>query len=137
MADFPETTDLIYKDWIAYIGTVSPYVFGNDDAKLDEGDTPWYRVSFREVGGGRANLNGRPDTRRYERLGFLSVQCFDQVNKGDKAGFTMAEAARRYFEDRRLNNDIIYLNAVVRPQVPDGKWRPVLMEAEVEFTEFK
>lgn len=139
-----ETIDLIYKDWVTYIGTASPFALGNEDPtdpntgkKLDEGSVAWYRVSFREAGGGRANLNGEVGTRRYERRGFLAVQCFAPVNAGDKMGATMAEAAREYFEDRRLGNEIIYLNATARPQPPDGKWNPVLMEVETVFTDIK
>ena len=144
MATIVDTVDLVFKDWITYISTTSPYVFGNEDAKdpstgkkLDDGNRPWYRVSVRESGGGRANLNGQVGTRKYERLGFLAIQCFAPVNAGDKLGLQMAEAARTYFEDRRLNNLIIYLNADIRPQPPDGKWNPVLLEVVIEFTDTK
>lgn len=139
-----ETTDLIFQDWLAFIGSGSNFAFGNEDPtdaatgkKLDEGSSAWYRVSFREAGGGRANLNGEVGTRKYDRVGFLSIQCFSPTNTGEKTSKQMAEAARDYFEDRRLNNDIIYNNATVRPQPPDGKWFPVLLEIQVVFTDIK
>lgn len=144
MATLPVTVDLIFKDWLTYIAGASPTAFQGEDPrdsttgkKLDEGVKPWYRVSFREAGGGRSSLNGDVGTRRYVRLGFLAVQCFAPVNTGAKAALQMAEAARAYFEDRRLTNEIIYLNATARSQPPDGRWDSVLMEVEVEFTEFK
>jgi hypothetical protein len=139
-----ETTDLVFQDWLTYIGTATNFAFGNEDPinsatgkKLDEGSEAWYRISFREAGGGRANLNGEVGTRKYDRLGFLAVQCFSPTNVGEKTGKQMAEAARTYFEDRRLNNDIIYLNATARPQPPDGKWFPVLLEVQVVYTDIK
>lgn len=146
MADLPETTDLVYQDWVSYMGTASPYAFGNEDEddpntgkKLDDGSVAWYRVSFREAAARRANLNGVVGTRRFERTGFLAVQCFAPINAGDAAAMTMAEAARTYFEDRRLagNNEIIYLSGTIRPQPHDGRWNIVLLEVEVEFTQFK
>lgn len=142
--NLPETTDAVYKDWVTYIGSTSPFAFGNEDPKdaatgkkLDEGTKPWYRVSFRELAARRHNLNGVVGTRKYERVGLLFIQCFAPVNGGDKAGQQMAEAARDYFEDRRLNSDIIYLTGTIRPQPPDGKWNPVTLELEVEFTDIK
>lgn len=134
-----QTTDLIYKDWVTFAATgPKPFCLGNEEGEgLDQGSAPWYRVSVREAAGGRANLNGVPTTRRYERKGFLAIQCFAPVNGGDKAGMTMAEEARAYFEDRRLSNEVIYINANIRPQPPDGKWNPVLLEVAIEFTEFK
>jgi len=144
MATLPTTVDLIFKDWVTYIAAAAPFALPGEDPrdsttgkKLEEGTRPWYRVSFREAGGGRSNLNGDVGTRRYVRLGFLAIQCFAPANAGSKAALQMAEAARAYFEDRRLTNEIIYLNATARPQPPDGRWDSVLMEVEVEFTEFK
>lgn len=144
MSTLPVAVDAIYKDWQTFIGTSAPFTFPGEDPvvastrkKLDEGTQPWYRVSFREAGGGRSNLNGDVGTRRYVRLGFLAIQCFAPTNAGSKAALQMAEAARTYFEDRRLTREIIYLNATVRGQPPDGRWDSALLEVEVEFTEFK
>lgn len=142
-----EATDAIYKDWLAFATAQSitdPVLFGNEDSvgdvNPDEGSGPWYRVTYREAAGGRANLNGKVGTRRYERLGFLAIQCFAPVNKGVKTALTMAETARDHFEDSRsatASSEIIYLNADVRPQEADGKWFPVLLEVAVEVTDFK
>lgn len=147
MTNLLEAADAIYKDWLAYAAANSitdPVLFGNEDAvdgvKPEEGTDPWYRVTYREAAGGRANLNGVVGTRRYERLGFLAIQCFAPVNAGVKTAFTMAESARDHFEDSRSATSsatIIYLNADVRPQEPDGKWFPVLLEVSVEVTDFK
>jgi len=141
-----EATDLVFKDWLAYMAANSleeVTLFGNEDGvggvRPDAGTDPWYRVSYREASGGRANLNGVVGTRSYERVGFLSIQCFDLVNKGVRDVITMAENARTYFEDRRNTTDtnIIYLNADIRPQQPDGKWFPVLLEIRVEVSDTK
>lgn len=142
MTDLVEATDLIFKDWLAYIGTASPFVFENEDqpsvaVPLFEGNLPWYRISLRELAGGRANLNGVVGTRKYERLGLLSIQYFNKTNIGVKAITTVAEAVRDYFEDRRLTNDIIYLSADVRQQSQDGKWKPILVEVTFEYTDRK
>lgn len=141
MTDLLEATDVIYKDWIAFAPS-DPFVFENEDSPdattaLFEGDSPWYRVSVREAAGGRANLNSVAGTRKYERVGFLSIQCFDLQNKGIKNVLSLAEAARDYFEDRRLNSTVIYLNGTIRIQPPDGKWKPVLIEIAVEYTDQK
>lgn len=147
MTNLIQATDSIQKDWLAYAaaqGITDPVLFGNEDSvngvNPDEGTAPWYRVTYREAAGGRANLNGVVGTRRYERLGFLAIQCFAPVNKGVKVAHTMAENARARFEDSRSVTSpatIIYLNADVRPQEADGKWFPVLLEVSVEVTDFK
>lgn len=147
MTDVLEATDAIYKDWLAYAAAnsiVDPVLFGNEDSvegvKPEDGEDPWYRVTYREAAGGRANLNGRVGTRRYERLGFLAIQCFSPVNTGTKTALTMARDARDHFEDSRSatsSSTIVYLNADVRPQEPDGKWFPVLLEVSVEVTDIK
>lgn len=147
MTNLVEATDLIYRDFLAFASgasITSPVLFGNEDSvngvKPEEGDDPWYRVTYREAAGGRANLNGASGSRRYERLGFLAVQCFVPVKTGTQAVLTMAEDARDNFEDSRSStspNTILYLNADIRPQQPDGKWYPVLLEVAVEVTDFK
>lgn len=141
MTNLVEATDAIFKDWLAFAPATN-FVFENEvdpstSITLFEGDSPWYRVSVRESGGGRANLNSVTGTRKYERLGFLAIQCFDLQNKGVKFVTGMAEDARTYFEDRRLDTTIVYLNADIRPQLPDGKWKPVLLEVAIEFTDTK
>lgn len=148
MTNLVVATDAIYSEWLsfqagsAYADLVT--LFGNEDSsegvKPEDGDVAWFRVTFREAAGGRANLNGSGvGSRLYERLGFLAIQCFTPVNQGQKAANAMAEAARDSFEDRRhaSNNDIIYLNASIRPQPQDGKWYAVLLEVEVEVTDRK
>lgn len=149
MTNLVVATDAIYAEWLtfqagsAYSALVT--LFGNEDSsngvKPEDGDAAWFRVTFREAAGGRANLNGSgAGTRLYERLGFLAVQCFTPANTGQKAANEMAEAARDEFEDRRSlthPNDIIYLNANIRPQPQDGKWYAVLLEIEVEVTDRK
>lgn len=147
MTNLIEATDAILKDWLAYVDANSiedVFVFGNEDSvdgvKPEDGVDPWYRVTYREAAGGRANLNGVVGTRRYERLGFLAIQCFAPVNQGVKTAITMAENARDHFEDSRSETSpttIIYYNADVRPQETDGKWFPVLLEVSVEVTDFK
>lgn len=146
MTNLIGTTDTIFKDWLAYVAANSVEgvtLFGNEDGvggvRPDKGTAPWYRVSYREAAGGRVNLNGVVGTRSYERVGFLSIQCFDLVNKGVKDVITMAENARIYFEDRRnlTDTNIIYLNADIRPQQPDGKWFPVLLEIRVIVADTK
>jgi len=140
-----QATDAIYAEWLAYLAGIPSTdltLFGNEDSvggvKPEDSDSPWYRVTFREAAGGRANLNGVGE-RLYERLGFLAIQCFTTVNVGQKAANTMAENARTAFEDRRHPTipTLIYLNASVRPQPQDGKWYAVLLEVEVEFTDRK
>lgn len=145
MTDLAQATDLIYKDWQTYANALSPvppFVFENEDqpnatTPLFEGNAPWYRVSIRELSSRRGNLNGVVGTRKFERLGLLSIQYFNKTNIGVKNITTVAEAVRRYFEDRRLTNDIIYLAADVRPQPQDGKWKPILVEVNFEYTEHK
>jgi hypothetical protein len=145
VTNLAEATDLIFKDWVAYAGALSPvppYVFENEDqpgatTPLFEGSVPWYRVAVRELAGGRANLNGVVGTRKYERTGLLQIQYFNKTNIGVKDITTVAEAVRDYFEDRRLTNDVIYLAADVRRQPPDGKWKPILVEVTFEFTDRK
>lgn len=147
MTNLVDATDAIYKEWLDYLtasGSSLVTLLGNEDSsngvKPEDEDEAWYRVSFREAAGGRANLNGSGQgTRLYERLGFLAIQCFTPVNTGQKAANTMAEDARDEFEDRRhpTNSDIIYLNASIRPQPQDGKWFSVLLEVEVEVTDRK
>lgn len=143
-----ESTDAIFKDWVTFAAGLSgnpPYAFENEDEDLPtsrgtalfEGTKPWYRVTVRELAGGRANLNGVTGTRKYERTGILSVQFFDLVNKGVKSITQAAEAVRDHFEDRRLNNDIVYLAGTVSQQPPDGKWKPILVDIEFEFTDTK
>jgi hypothetical protein len=141
-------TNAIYAEWLtfqagsAYSALVT--LFGNEDSsggiKPEDGEAAWFRVTYREAAGGRANLNGSgTGSRLYERLGFLAIQCFTPANTGQQAANEMAEAARAAFEDRRhpTNSDIIYLNASVRPQPQDGKWHAVLLEIEVEVTDRK
>lgn len=143
MTNLVQATDLIYAEWLAHAGTTVVTLFGNEDSaggkKPEDGDKAWYRVTFREAAGGRANLNGGIGQKLYERLGFLAIQCFTPVNVGQKAANVMAEAARVAFEDRRhpTNSDIIYLNSNIRPQPQDGKWYSVLVETEVEVTDRK
>lgn len=146
MTNLAEATDLIFKDWIAYMATkptpTPPYVFENEESEADarplfEGSKPWYRVTTRELAGGRANLNGVVGTRKYERTGLLMIQFFDLQGKGVKSIQTEGEAMRDYFEDRRLSNDVLYLNADLRQQPPDGKWKPILLEITFEFTDRK
>lgn len=146
MTNLVQATDAIYAEWLAFLAGASSSavtIFGNEDSvggvKPEEGDDPWYRVTFREAAGGRVNLNGTVGDRLYERLGFLSIQCFTPANVGQKPANTMAEAARTAFEDRRhpTLSSIIYLNANIRPQPQDGKWYAVLLEIEVEVTERK
>lgn len=141
MTNLAEATDLIFKDWQTFAGSAR-YVFENEDQPgaaipLFEGNVPWYRVTVRELTGGRANLNGVVGTRKYERLGTLMIQYFNKTNIGVKDITTVAEAVRDYFEDRRLTNDVIYLAADVRQQPPDGKWKPILVEVTFEFTDHK
>lgn len=141
MTNLAEATDLIFKDWITF-GVTDPYVFENEDAPdavtpLFEGNVPWYRVSVRELVGARANLNGVVGQRKYERTGLLSIQYFNLTNIGVKDITEKAELARDYFEDRRLSDDVIYLTADVRQQLPDGKWKPILVEVTFEYTDRK
>ena len=146
MTDLAEATDAVFKDWIAFVatlGTGAPeYVFENEggpegNEPLYEGNAPWYRVTVRELAGGRANLNGVVGTRKYERTGSLLVQHFDLANKGVKAITQAAEAVRDYFEDRRLSTDIVYLAGEIRQQPTDGKWKPILVDVTFEFTDRK
>lgn len=147
MTNLAQATNAVYVDWLAY-QAASPYaglvaLLGNEDSsgglKPEDRDAAWFRVTFREAAGGRANLNGIVGTRKYERLCFLAVQCFTPVNVGTKNANEAAEAARLAFEDRRhaTNSSIIYLNANIRPQPQDGKWFAVLLEVQVEVTDQK
>lgn len=147
MTNTIEAADAAYKDFLAYAsgaGITDEILFLNENAvggvEPEDSTAPWYRVTYREAAGGRANLNGVVGSRRYERLGFLAIQCFVPANTGSKAANTMAEGARDYFEDSRsatLPDTLIYLNADVRPQQADGKWFSVLLEVATEATDFK
>lgn len=143
-----DATNAIYAEWLSFLAgsahSTLVTLFGNEDSlggvKPEDGELAWFRVTYREAAGGRANLNGSgTGTRLYERVGFLAVQCFTPANAGQQTANQMAEDARAAFEDRRhaTESDIIYLNASVRPQPQDGKWYTVLLEIEVEVTDRK
>lgn len=147
MTDLVQATDSVYVEWLSYLsgaGSDAVTVFGNErqapnGVDPEASEDPWYRVSFRESSGGRANLNGVTGSRKYERTGFLAIQCFAPVRGGEQTAKLMAESARDRFEDRRHETDsrIVYLDATIRPQPTDGKWDIVLLEVEVEYTDTK
>ena len=72
-------------------------------------NTLWIRPSIQHVGGGQASLSGAIGTRRFDRYGMLTIQCFSPVGDGNTDADDLAGSLLNSFEGIR-NSQVWYRN---------------------------
>ena len=72
-------------------------------------NTLWIRPSIQHVGGGQASLSGAIGTRRFDRYGMLTIQCFSPVGDGNTDADDLAGSLLNSFESIR-NSQVWYRN---------------------------
>jgi len=72
-------------------------------------NTLWIRPSIQHVGGGQASLSGAVGSRRFDRFGMLTIQCFSPVGDGNTDADDLAGTLVNRFEAIR-NSQVWYRN---------------------------
>lgn len=141
-----EMSARFYDDWrskvpLAYSGGVPQVVWdGTADAddKGPRADRPWARVTIAHNVAPQRTF-GEPGSRRFERLGLITVQVFVPLALEDSVA--LAEAlgtiARDAFEGKSTPGGVWFRNARLQEVGPDSPWWQLNIVTDFVYEELK
>lgn len=101
-------------------------------------NSKWLRVSLRHVTGRQASLAGENGVRRWNRTGFVSVQCFAPLASGGvKAATEMACVVRDALQGKATESCVWFRNPRINEVGVDGDWFNVNATIDFDYDELR
>lgn len=98
-----EAVDAIYKqftdEWNAAFSQPPKLIYDDFGQAIPNTTEPWARIQIRHNGGEQATLQ-QVGSRKFERIGIVTVQLFSVLNRGRADADLYAQVASRAFEKR-------------------------------------
>lgn len=98
---------------------------------------PWARVTLRHITGAQASLAGGSGTRRWERVGILTVQIFVPSGQGLAGAQSLAKIAVDAYQGQTTPGGVWFRNVRLTEVGPDGDWFQVNALAEFVYDEIQ
>lgn len=137
-ADFDTANDEILTLFkTAWDTTGHPALYENLAGEPPTTPVPWARISLRHGTGGQTALSGADGTRRYDRIGILTVQIFIANGKGLSEGYTLGKIVVDAFEGKTTPSQVWFRDVVNKEIGPDGEWFQFNVTAEFVYDEIK
>jgi hypothetical protein len=96
----------------------------------------WVQVSLRHVVGRQASLAGANGARRWNRTGFITVQCFAPLAAGGvQAATQLASVVRDALQGQQTEDCVWFRNARINEVGPDRDWFQVNAIIDFDYDE--
>lgn len=101
-------------------------------------DATWCRVSLRHSTGNQASLAGEDGVRRWNRTGFITVQCFAPLaNNGVRVATEMASVVRDALQGKQSEHCVWFRNARIQEIGIDADWFNVNAIIDFDYDELR
>lgn len=135
-----EAFGLIRAAVVAYDPTVKMYWEGvpaNDGQQPTSNDI-WLRVSLQHVTGRQSSLAGEDGVRRWNRTGFISVQCFAPLARGSvQAATKLACVVRDALQGKQTASCVWFRNPRINEVGEDKDWFNVNATIDFDYDELR
>lgn len=130
-------------DWNSLSTAVAGYIpevrwEGTEVGDLPNSSHAWARVSIKHTQSDQKSL-GLPGTRRFERWGYVTVQVFTPLSRGQ--GLSLSEQlvtiARNAFEGQTTPNAVWFRKVTVKEIGVDGPWENTNVIASFCYDEIR
>lgn len=116
-----------YWEGVTVLGTSQP----------TSNDT-WFRASARHITGDQASLAGANGVRRWNRTGFITVQCFAPLARGSVQRATqLASVVRDALQGKQTESCIWFRNARINEIDEDRDWFNVNATIDFDYDELR
>lgn len=111
-----------------------PFTLENESFNVPDAG-PWARLTSRVTARTQETL-GRAGNRRFQTLGSLFVQIFDDVDRGTRRSKQLAQTVIEGFEGVSLTGTTVRFYDVIPREIgPEGRWFQTNVEINFEFDE--
>ena len=111
---------------------------GTEIGSLPDASLAWARVSIKHTQSNQMSL-GSPGTRRFERWGYVTVQIFTPLSRGQGLSLSeqLATIARNAFEGQTTPKAVWFRRVTVKEIGIDGPWENVNVIAAFCYDEIR
>ena len=133
-----ESFELIRDAVVAYDPTVKMYWQGVPANTQPASNDVWLRVSLQHVTGRQSSLAGEDGVRRWNRTGFISVQCFAPLARGSvQAATKLACVVRDALQGKQTASCVWFRNPRINEVGEDKDWFNVNATIDFDYDELR
>ncbi|UIS73811.1 structural protein [Pseudoxanthomonas phage PW916] len=133
-----ESFELIRAAVVAYDPTVKMYWEGVPANSQPTSTDIWLRVSLQHVTGRQSSLAGEDGVRRWNRTGFISVQCFAPLARGSvQAATKLACVVRDALQGKQTASCVWFRNPRINEVGEDKDWFNVNATIDFDYDELR
>ncbi|QKW95599.1 structural protein [Stenotrophomonas phage vB_SmaS-AXL_3] len=133
-----EAFGLISAAVVAYDPTVKLYWQGVPANDQPTSNDIWLRVSLQHVTGRQSSLAGEDGVRRWNRTGFISVQCFAPLARGSvQAATKLACVVRDALQGKQTASCVWFRNPRINEVGEDKDWFNVNATIDFDYDELR
>lgn len=133
-----EAFGLISAAVVAYDPTVKLYWQGVPANDQPTSNDIWLRVSLQHVTGRQSSLAGEDGVRRWNRTGFISVQCFAPLARGSvQAATKLACVVRDALQGKQTTSCVWFRNPRINEVGEDKDWFNVNATIDFDYDELR
>lgn len=133
-----ESFALINAAVTAWDSTVKKYWQGVPSAQAPASNDTWLRVSLQHVSGNQASLAGVDGVRRWNRTGFITVQCFAPLASGSvKKATELACVVRDALQGKQTASCVWFRNPRINEVGEDKDWFNVNATIDFNYDELR